>query len=214
MNLPDHLNAKGEWVETTTLENTRYYTVSGRVWRGIKDRCKINGRVQKDRPSYVGCKMSTEFQNFKFFVEWSQRQIGYNVNNYELDKDILLSGNKTYGPDTCVYIPQALNTFFMSSSASRGAFPQGVSAQKEKIKATVNVFGKPKHLGFFDNVEDAYDAYKQAKERLAKNWAIDLEFSGDYIVDPRVIEALRQWELPLDSYFKEPKNLRNPKIEE
>lgn len=39
----------------------------------------------------------------------------------ELDKDIKVKGNKVYGPDTCLYVPRTINTFFGGTKGRKTA---------------------------------------------------------------------------------------------
>ena len=43
-----------------------------------------------------------------------------------LDKDILCKGNKIYSRDTCVFVPQRINSLFTKCDNARGDNPIGV----------------------------------------------------------------------------------------
>jgi hypothetical protein len=100
------------------------------------------------------------------------------VENFELDKDILIKGNKIYSPETCCFVPKEINLLFTKSNSIRGKYPIGVSCRKKdgKFRAQCWVEGKQRFLGSFYTPEEAFQAYKEAKEqeikRLAKKWRL------------------------------------------
>ena len=44
----------------------------------------------------------------------------------QLDKDILIKGNKEYNPNTCCFVDIRLNSLFTKDNAMRGKYPIGV----------------------------------------------------------------------------------------
>lgn len=46
---------------------------------------------------------------FSNFAEWFDK---HHVEGWELDKDILVSGNRTYSPETCCFVPHEINVLF------------------------------------------------------------------------------------------------------
>lgn len=189
-------DSTGRWVVKTMISGKNFWTKSGSVWHNVKQRCKIEGAEQLRNPAYVGSFMSKNFKNFEFFVNWHSSQVGFGLENYHIDKDILIKGNKQYHEDCCVLVPQALNNFLCAHGAARGEWPQGVSFNKEKryFQATITIDSKAKRLGGFNTPEAAFIVYKSAKEQEARRWAQRLE-DGEFIVDLRVIERLRNWTL-------------------
>ena len=90
-----------------------------------------------------------------------------------LDKDILIKGNKIYSPNTCIFVPQSINTLFIKSDKSRGNLPIGVYYKKQNKKyiAQCKINNEKKYLGSFDTSEEAFQAYKQFKEHYIKQIA-------------------------------------------
>jgi hypothetical protein len=78
-----------------------------------------------------------------------------------------------YSSDTCCFVPQEINSLFTLSNKARGDYPIGVSYVKasKKFKATVNINGNNKHLGYHKTPELAFLAYKEAKESYIKEMA-------------------------------------------
>lgn len=105
----------------------------------------------------------------------------------QLDKDVLFPGNKLYSPETCVFVDARVNSFLVDAGARRGEYPIGVSFRKErgKFEAKCNdvLSGKLKYLGYFDNAEQAHDAWLSYKLEQAKILASE---QSDY----RVAKAL------------------------
>jgi hypothetical protein len=136
-----------------------YYT-----WNSMLKRCYSEKRQQK-QPTYKGCSVAEEWHNFQVFAEWFEKNY---IEGFELDKDILIKGNKVYSPETCCFVPQEVNKLFRSQ---KNKYPIGVYKVREKYLAMVNVNGEAVRLGLFDTVEEAFQAYKIAKEREIKRVA-------------------------------------------
>jgi hypothetical protein len=141
--------------------------------------------------AYLDC--TNEFKSLHHFREWAVDQVGFNCDGFELDKDILLKGNRAYGPNTCVFIPQELNGLFAGcyKARRRGKYPIGVCFNKGSRSFVAQMSdrqdkGLDKYLGSFPTVEEAFACYKAAKEARIKSLA---EKWKDQI-DRRAYEAL------------------------
>lgn len=177
-------------------------TVVYEVWKSMKQRC-TDDKYKERQPTYIGVTASSEFKNFTKFHDWWYKQVGYNLENVELDKDLLSKGNKIYSADTCLLIPNFVNSFLIKSDAARGDCMIGVCKlgkyKNGDIRYIAQVWeynlttGKTvrKHLGCFRNELDAFHAYKSAKEAIAKKYAKYLQGK----VDSRVIQALLDFEV-------------------
>lgn len=192
--VPDEKDSSGKWVSTYITGGVQYKTKSHQTWQDMKSRCVVGSRYQKKRPSYEGCEVSKEFLDFQYFADWYNMQIGNNLPHYDLDKDLLVHGNKIYGEAFCVLLPTSLNGFLVSPKTTQGIYPTGVHLNKcrGKFIARVSSGDDRKYLGSFETVGQAFDAYKEAKEKEAQQWYVRLK-SGEFIVDERVINALENW---------------------
>ena len=61
----------------------------------------------------------------------------------ELDKDLLVKGNKIYGPDTCCFLPGAINSLFSHGQKKKNNLPEGVTLNpngtyRVRVKITPN----------------------------------------------------------------------------
>ena len=147
------------------------------VWKSMLSRC-CSGEFKKKYPTYNNCTVCEEWHNYSNFKKW------YDDNYYEideermdLDKDILVKGNKVYSPDTCVFVPQNINILFIKRNKARGKYPIGVYFNKNanKFMAYCHIFyngkSQQKNLGYYNNIEEAFNAYKQFKEAYIKQVA-------------------------------------------
>lgn len=189
------IRSQSGWAKYGPVANgTKTATKSYTLWKSMKQRCFEPASLQR-HPTYKGCTISENFQNFQFFAEWCQTQIGYGLEGYHIDKDILVAGNKMYSEDVCVFVPGKLNRFLNNSKAARTIYPQGVGlASCGKFAAALNIDGKDKHIGLYSTPELAFAAYKIAKEMEARRWHQRLK-TGEFIVDQRVIERMAVWQL-------------------
>lgn len=147
---------------STTINYTR--------WTSMKARCKEGGWQQTHFETYKGCYIADEWLTFSNFNEWCIAQDM--PDEYVLDKDILVKGNKCYGPEYCSLVPREINNLFTKSNSIRGDLPIGVSLNKYgTYEAIVSKFGKTTHLGSYKTVSEAFAAYKEAKEQHIRDVA-------------------------------------------
>jgi len=148
-------------------------------WRNMLARCyAVN--VQKVQPTYKGCSVSKEWHSFKNFEKWFLENY---TEGYDLDKDILFSGNRVYSLNTCVFVPRELNSMLTDSRAARGDCPLGVSFHKriQKYQARVGEGTGRKHLGYFKTALEGHKAWQLAKADVIEAFHTD---------DPRIRAAL------------------------
>lgn len=161
------------------------------IWRHMLQRC-YDQRTQSLHPAYKGCSVSPNFQNYGYFKSWCNEQVGYGNPNFQIDKDLLVKGNKIYSEATCAFVPCEINSL-CRSHAKRGAYPVGVSFDKDfkKFSAKILRLGKSETLGHFYTSEQAFEVYKRSKEaqikELANKWKSQ--------IDKRVYDALIAWEV-------------------
>ena len=188
---------EGKFKTRKNDKNTRVYD----TWKRMLERC-YSEKFHEINSTYKGCEVEKDLLNFQNFAKW------YYDNYYEiegqimeLDKDILVKGNKIYSPETCVFVPHNINSLFIKRDNKRGEYPIGVSYNKrnKKFVAKCNVYDfenkkkKTKHLGYYDAPEDAFNSYKQFKEKHIKEVA-------DYYKDKipqKLYDAMYQYEVEI-----------------
>ena len=167
--------------------NTKEYN----LWMNMLRRC-YNDDCKKKQPTYEGCKVSDKFKNYEYFYEWCNNQFGFNNKDWQLDKDLLIKGNKVYSESTCVFIPQEINKVLVKRGALRGEHLIGVYWNKKASAFVARVNkneGKQEHLGLFNTELEAFKAYKKAKESFIKEQAEKYKSQ----IDPRAYGALMNY---------------------
>ena len=181
----------GDSVGMANGEELREY----RLWRGLLYRC-YNEKTKNKIPSYDSCSVSTNFKYFPYFQNWCYNQVGFNNVGFELDKDILVKGNKVYSEDTCVFVPKEVNLLLCNAKRNRGSLPIGVrlSRNKSRYLSYITKEGRYTGLGTYGTPEQAFQVYKQTKEAYIKEVANKWKEQ----IDPRVYDALMNWEVSID----------------
>ena len=166
-----------------------------KLWCNMLRRC-YSDISKKKYPTYEGCEVSDNFKSYEYFYDWCNKQIGFGVEGFELDKDLLVKGNKVYSETTCVFLPKEINSVLTKSTAKRGEYLIGVYWHK-KGKAFVAVVnknkGKQEHLGCFNTEIEAFNTYKQAKEAFVKEQAN--KWRGK--IDERAYNALMNYQVEI-----------------
>ena len=172
--------------------NTKEYN----LWQSMLQRC-YSDAYQKKYPTYEGCEVSDNFKSYEYFYEWCHKQIGFSNQGWQLDKDLLIKGNKVYSESTCVFIPAEINSVLTKSTASRGEYLIGVSwhDKGKAFEARVSKNkGKQEYLGSFNTEIEAFNAYKTAKESFIKEQANKWKSQ----IDERAYNALMNYEVGID----------------
>jgi len=149
-------------------------------WKDMLRRCYCP-EFHKNHPTYIGCKVAEEWHQFSNFRNWMEKQ---NWQGMYLDKDFL-TDSKVYGPDTCVFIPQWLNTIF---NRDRGrehniAKPRRIGnwiGYRARLRTTDGDI----YLGMFPTPEAAHAAYVTAKTDYVRS-----RYPEIALIDPRLVEA-------------------------
>lgn len=164
------------------------------VWNGVRHRC-YNENIRHLTPSYQEAEMSENFKRYSYFKDWCHNQIGFDQDGWQLDKDILVKGNKLYSEATCCFVPPEINTLILKADRIRGKYPIGVYEDKQagKFKVRISVEGKQKHVGRYYCEKEAFYAYKVAKEQYIKEVAN--KWKGQ--IDPRVYESLMNYQVEI-----------------
>lgn len=162
-----------------------------KYWNGIMERAYCPKYHQK-RPTYKDCTVVNEWHNFQNFAKWFYKQV--REEGWELDKDLLVKGNREYGPDTCCFVPRALNILIPHRKQGDTSFPIGVHESPNKgiyISGCNDEDGNNVILGFSRNVEEMALKYKVFKESVIKKVA---ERWKDRI-DVKLYGSLMAWEI-------------------
>lgn len=155
---------RGKYKGIQNGKQTKVYT----TWHSMIVR-SYSKKTHKRLNTYKNCSVVDEWLYFQTFAEWFYKNY---LDGYELDKDILIKGNKVYGPDTCCFVPKQINYLFVKSNKIRGKYPIGVHYCKYRNK----YFGRVSIDGFtkgkrFDTIEESFNWYKERKEAEIKRKA-------------------------------------------
>jgi len=172
---------------STKQESCPFY----KRWVGMLERC-YSEKLHKKNPTYKDCSVCSEWLTFSNFKEWMIKQ---DWEGQQLDKDLILPGNKIYSPSTCVFLPSAINSLMNNAGSIRGKYPIGVSKYKKNglYTAKISLNGKLKGLGYYKTQEEASFVYLTAKSDHIKDIV-----KNQPKMDERVAKALLNIATKLD----------------
>lgn len=170
---------------------------AGRLWNDMQTRC-YNTKLQERFPEYEGCSICDYWlQDKERFFNWVEENY-YMIGSeqMDLDKDILVKGNKVYSPETCVFVPHTINTLLLNCRRKRGKYPLGVNYEKgkDKYRAALNIDGRNVKLGHFNTPEEAFMEYKRHKEALII--VVADKYKGK--IPDKVYEAMMNWKIDIN----------------
>lgn len=177
-------------------------TIQYKYWFSMLQRC-YDEKYKISRSTYEDKYVCEEWHNFQNFAKWFDENY-YEVDGQkmQLDKDILFKGNKVYSPDTCVFVPQRINTLFTKSDKARGEYPIGVSYKNEtnRYRANYSMYDKQtnkkkqKHIGYYNTPEEAFYKYKEFKENYIKEVANEYKDK----IPQKLYEAMYNYVVEID----------------
>ena len=152
-------------------------------WRSMLGRC-YSEKYRIAEPTYTNCYVVEEWKYLSKFKIWMEAQ---DWEGKSLDKDLLVAGNKVYGPDTCVFVDEAVNNFILECNSKRGEWPVGVCFHKQRNKFISSISmlseGKRKYLGLYNTPQEAHKVWLENKLEQAYILA-------SKETDPRIAKAL------------------------
>lgn len=168
-------------------------TPSYQAWCSMLQRC-YSTKYQNRKDTYVGCSVCEEWLIFSNFKRWFDSDENGYKDGYQLDKDIIIKGNKVYSPSTCCIVPHAINVLLTNRKKYRGNFPIGVRKTiNGRFVARARV-GK-RHVGVYDTPQEAFCAYKVAKEQYIKE--LSEKYFQEGKITERVYNALMRYEVEI-----------------
>lgn len=153
-----------------------------RLWANILFRCYKEDKCIGYRKNTIDEKWLSFncFYNDINKIPFNER---YETHSYQVDKDILSKGLHHYSNDTVCFIPQQLNKILTLRTNARGQYKLGVSFDKKsnKFRAQINKNGKRYVIGWYDNQDDGYKAYCDAKNvyinEIANQYKNDIDIN-------------------------------------
>ena len=183
----------GKWIGTWEYDR----------WRKMLIRC-FDGKFKEKRSTYKDVTCYERWLCFANFLEdFETLKQEYNWSSDEklnLDKDILHKGNKVYSLENCILVPDYINSLFTKRDNDRGDYPIGVSYSKrgKKYQTHCSINGKKTSLGYYSTVEEAFNAYKIAKEQEIKRVANECVSKGYITKDSRLYKAMISYQVEID----------------
>jgi len=161
-----------------------------KTWQSMLRRA-YDPKSRTSLPTYIGVTVCEEWRSFMAFRAWMMEQ---DWEGKQLDKDILVPGNKVYSPKTCVFVTQGINKLLINNAASRGNWPIGVSWDKRqsRFQSHITENGKLRRLGLFHSPHEAHLAWREEKVRLVRKAAEECD-------DPRVAAGLLRHSVVIES---------------
>ena len=101
------------------------------------------------------------WQSFYNFKAWMENQ---DWEDKELDKDLLVPGNKMYSPETCMFVPRSISRMVRPSAKPTKMYGLYCSRKKKiRFNAFISLGGQDNRLGEFDTEEEARAVWGKAK---------------------------------------------------
>lgn len=174
-----------------------------KTWTSMLERC-YSGQSLQTNPSYIGCSVCLDWLTYSNFADW---YVANAVDGYHLDKDILVPGNRVYGPDTCVFVPRRINTFLTHVKRTNGTLPIGItvrvqvtSAGNDSISYCARVCDgrgdkyRHKQQRYFPTLEQAVTYYRETKHKTACTIALEAFLANEIKSDVYLALVRRRFE--------------------
>lgn len=95
---------QGEYKSTVNYKYTPEYL----RWQAMMRRC-YSSASRHENKSYADCTVCVEWHDFQHFAEWYHSTYPGGDDEWHLDKDILILGNREYSPHSCMWVTRQQN---------------------------------------------------------------------------------------------------------
>ena len=195
-------NPYGKNMYGVAVVGTKYssHTKEYEVWNNILVRC-FDEKYKEKYPTYKNVTCCEEWLLFENFYEWLHSQENFdkwiNGKRWDVDKDILVKGNKVYSPNNCCLVPNNVNKLFSKNDSRRGSLPIGVCVKNGLFYVSCsNPFTrKTEFLGYSNTPEQGFLMYKKKKELYIKQVA-EFEYNNGNITK-QCYDAMMKYEVEI-----------------
>ena len=136
-------------------------------WLSMLYRC-YSPLYHERAATYIGCSVCDDWIYFTNFKAWMEQQ---DWEGKDLDKDILVEGNKEYGPDTCVFVSQRVNKFLNVHNNTTPETLTGATWDTKRKRYVVKcgnpILKKSVTLGRFIDPYEAHTTWFEYKLKMA-----------------------------------------------
>jgi len=159
-------------------------------WMHMLERCYTR-QYHELCPTYKECVVCDEWHNFQNFAKWYEENY-YKIDGYEshLDKDILVKGNKIYSPETCIFVPENINSVFSSHCNNTG----NLLGIKRTEANTYQTRVDKQRLKTYKTLDEAFENYKNYKEKSIKELADKYKAE----IPIKLYDAMQNWKIELE----------------
>lgn len=178
---------EGKYLTKENGRSTKIYS----CWVHMLERCYYEKNKNLHQSYYGTCSVCDEWLNFQVFAKWYEYNFYEICERLDLDKDILIPGNKIYSPNTCLLVPQRINELFTYKFKSNG-LPVGIS---RTISGQYLAKYNGKQLGIYNTLEEAYEKYALKKEEIIKQIAEQYQ----YMIPEKLYNALLNYKVDINN---------------
>lgn len=154
---------KGAWISSS--KNPHFHT-----WASLRTRT-LDTNFKQRHKSYIDCSLCEEWMCMQNFCDWAESTKPKDTSvKWELDKDLLIEGNKLYSPETCCWLPKEIN-LFLSKMGEKAIYPKTLKDGSEVYVVFVRE-GKEKqvekgshYIGTYYSYEMAVDKWRWVKKQ-------------------------------------------------
>lgn len=178
---------EGKYLTKENGRSTKIYS----CWVHMLERCYYEKNKNLHQSYYGTCSVCDEWLNFQVFAKWYEDNFYEIRERLDLDKDILIPGNKIYSPNTCLLVPQRINELFTYKLKSNG-LPVGIS---RTISGQYLAKYNGEQLGIYNTLEEAYEKYAIKKEEVIKQIAKQYQ----HMIPEKLYNALLNYKVDINN---------------
>lgn len=138
------------------------------MWSNMLQRC-YSLTTKEWQQSYIGCTVVEDWHRFSTFRSWVLQQ---DWEGKQLDKDLLVLGNKEYGPETCIFLTKKVNAFLRINSKSGLPGATWDSNRNKWFSSCNGLDNKTIGLGRYGTEQEAHIEWVKCKIRLSEELAV------------------------------------------
>lgn len=168
--------------------------------------CDMLRRCYDEKYKYYTYKdaiVSKEWLLYENFYEWLHSQENFDkwslLERSAIDKDIICKGNKVYSSKKCCLVPTNINNLFTKSDIARGELPIGVALSGKDCNGYIAYYSNGNkeriYLGYYYSADEAFQVYKQYKEKAIKRIAQEEYNEGN--ITKQCYDAMMKYEVEI-----------------